>query len=434
MRILFATYPEKTHFLAMVPLAWALRAAGHEVRVASQPRLVDTITRAGLTAVPVGTDHGMDAVTKRFLAPEFAARHPALYAKVRWGRLPPFDLPEDPARLTWEALRDGQKEAVPGYRMANEPMVADLVAFARAWRPDLVFWEPVTYAAAIAARACGAAHARVLWSLDFFGRMRRHFLRLRRTRPEHDREDALGTWLAGLAGRYGVEFTEELLTGQFTVEQFPASLRMEVGLHSVPMRYVPYPGPAVIPGWLRHPPARPRVALTLGLSSAERFGGYSVSVRELLDGLAELDVEVVATVAESEQHKLTAVPPNARIVPFVPLPALLPTCSLVIHHAGFGTLCTTMLNAVPQLAIPEQEDALVSTLRVERRGAAVVRHVTELTGDFVREQARRLLAEPSFGAAAARLADEMLAMPTPAETVPELEKLAREHRAAQKIA
>ncbi len=36
MRVLFTTYAEKTHFLAMAPLAWALRTAGHEVVVASQ--------------------------------------------------------------------------------------------------------------------------------------------------------------------------------------------------------------------------------------------------------------------------------------------------------------------------------------------------------------------------------------------------------------
>lgn len=39
-----------------VPLAWALRTAGHEVRVAARPPLTDSITRAGLTAVPIGRD------------------------------------------------------------------------------------------------------------------------------------------------------------------------------------------------------------------------------------------------------------------------------------------------------------------------------------------------------------------------------------------
>ncbi|WP_051915552.1 hypothetical protein [Streptomyces aureocirculatus] len=58
-RVLFVLYAEKTHLFIQVPLARAFAAAGHEVRVASQPELVPEITRAGLTAVPVGRDHAM---------------------------------------------------------------------------------------------------------------------------------------------------------------------------------------------------------------------------------------------------------------------------------------------------------------------------------------------------------------------------------------
>ncbi|MGW7578886.1 hypothetical protein [Streptomyces sp. NPDC054765] len=54
MRVLFVTLAASPHFFVQVPLAWALRAAGHEVRVASQPDLMDTITAAGLPATPVG--------------------------------------------------------------------------------------------------------------------------------------------------------------------------------------------------------------------------------------------------------------------------------------------------------------------------------------------------------------------------------------------
>ena len=410
MRVLFVTYSERTHFLAMVPLAWALRTAGHEVRVATQPALVDTVVRAGLTAVAVGSDHAMDGVTRRFLAPGFARRHPDLYAKVRWGRLPPFDLPDDPAARTGPLLAAAQDEVVPGYRMANEPMLADTVTLARSWRPDLVLWEPATYAGAIAAEACGADHGRVLWCLDFFGRMRRDFRDRATGLP-----DALGSWVANAAERHGVAWSEELVTGRFTVEQFPASLRMDAGLTSVPMRYVPYPGPAAVPDWLWSTTTdRPRIALTLGLSATDRFGGYSIDVTATLAALAGVDVEVVATVADSQRHLLGAVPANARVVPFVPLPALVPTCSVVVHHAGFGTLCTTMAAGVAQLALPEQEDALVSARRVADRGAAVVHHVTETSPEVIREEVVRVLGEPSFGWAAGALREEMAEMPSPA--------------------
>src|SRR5439155_21515525 len=57
MRVLFTTFPLDAHLFSFVPLAWSLRAAGHEVRVASHPRLANSITAAGLTAVPCGVDY-----------------------------------------------------------------------------------------------------------------------------------------------------------------------------------------------------------------------------------------------------------------------------------------------------------------------------------------------------------------------------------------
>src|ERR1700690_1554447 len=55
MRVLFLTPPAiRSHLYIQAPLAWALRTAGHDVRVASQPDLIDDIMRTGLTAVSVG--------------------------------------------------------------------------------------------------------------------------------------------------------------------------------------------------------------------------------------------------------------------------------------------------------------------------------------------------------------------------------------------
>ncbi|MBR8745254.1 hypothetical protein DSY14_26735, partial [Nocardiopsis sp. MG754419] len=124
----------------MVPSAWALRTAGHEVRVASQPELGPDITAAGLTAVPVGRDHQLWRVLKA-------------QGKEYRARLPPFDRPATPgAEVTWEYLRDGYADVVPWWlRLVNDPMVEDLTEFCRWWRPDLVVWEPTTYAGAIAA-------------------------------------------------------------------------------------------------------------------------------------------------------------------------------------------------------------------------------------------------------------------------------------------
>ena len=53
MRVLLTTYAERTHFLMMVPLAWALRTAGHDVRVAVQPKLAGAVTGAAIVVAAV---------------------------------------------------------------------------------------------------------------------------------------------------------------------------------------------------------------------------------------------------------------------------------------------------------------------------------------------------------------------------------------------
>ncbi|MFI1169707.1 hypothetical protein ACH4UM_40765 [Streptomyces sp. NPDC020801] len=54
MRVLFTPSAATSHINTQVPLAWALRSAGHQVYVASQPNATSTITHTGLTAIPIG--------------------------------------------------------------------------------------------------------------------------------------------------------------------------------------------------------------------------------------------------------------------------------------------------------------------------------------------------------------------------------------------
>ncbi|MER5627791.1 activator-dependent family glycosyltransferase [Streptosporangium sp. NPDC002544] len=424
MRVLFAVNPGNSTFHPLVPLAWALRTAGHEVRVASQPAFAETITQAGLTAVPVGRD--LDIIR---LFQIYGLTAEQLEA-ARVGLPSPYDVAADPANATWRRMLDGYVDTVGGYNAENVPMIAGLVDFARRWQPDLIIWEPFTYAGPIAAKACGAAHARLLWSVDVFGIAREHFLRLKTEQPAHERADPLADWLGSYARKYGFAFDEDMTTGHFTIDQLPASLTAQADLPYVPMRYVPYGGPAVVPKWLSVPPERPRVALTLGLTATELFDGYALDTQDVLDSLGDLDVEVVATIAESEQEKLTRVPRNARLVPYVPLHALAPTCDVVVNHAGPGTALTTALHAIPQLALGYHFDEPILARRLAARGGALEIPYERATGRDIREAVLRLLAEPSFREGARDLRDEMHATPTPNQLVPHLEELTAKHRTA----
>ncbi|WP_174546522.1 activator-dependent family glycosyltransferase [Nocardiopsis dassonvillei] len=415
MRVLFATQAERTHFLGLVPLAWALRAAGHEVRVASQPHLESVAAGAGLPFTAVGRDHHFARISR----------------DGRADRHLDFDMAEDRDEvLTWDHLLQGYRGVVTWWwRTVNDPMFDDLVALCREWRPDLVVWEPSTYAAPVAAQACGAAHVRHLWSVDLFSRVRRTFLARMGEQPASQREDPLAAWLGARAARYGVDFSETLVHGRATIEQVPSPLRVDTPPHLdyLPVRYVPYNGRAVVPRWLRTPPARPRIGLSLGTTAALRLGGYTVDVATLLEGLAELDVEVVATLPASEQDKLGTVPDNARLVEYVPLHALAPTCAAMVTHGGPGTVLTGLAHGVPQLMSPNARmfDIPVLAGLVEEAGAGRVVDPDRLDAATVTAGVRDLLEDPRHTSAAHALRARMDAMPTPADLAHTLTGLTR---------
>lgn len=411
MRVLFAGLPEKSHVFTMVPLAWALTAAGHEVLMANAPSLTGAVTGAGLVAAPVGTDHGLHR--------EMAVARDSQDADVaNWSRLGYGDV--DHASLV-----ERYSISVPhGFARYNDPILDDLVALARDWRPDLVVRDPIAYAGGIAARACGAAHARLLWCADVYGQARRTFVELARDTPEDRRADPLADWIDERGAAYGVRCDEELLHGQFTLDTLPESLRPDVGLTQLSMRYVPYNGAAVQWDWLREQPKRPRVCVTLGRTNTEAYGGDYVDVAGLLRALSRLDADIVAALMPEQAEELHDLPANVRAVSGVALGTLLPTCSAVVHHGGWGTFSTALVNAVPQLALSTLvADQELRGRNLQDSGAGLFLHHSDAGPDRVTDLTRRLLEDPSFTDAARRLRDESAAMPTPHAVVPELERL-----------
>ncbi|MEU9336287.1 activator-dependent family glycosyltransferase [Streptomyces sp. NPDC048290] len=416
MRVLMTSLAVEAHFNGMVPLAWALRAAGHEVRVASQPALTEAITRAGLTAVPVGTDHVHNDLVR-----QLGAELTGFYRDIDFtGERGDDYLSLKGANTLLTATFYAQAN--------NDPMVDDLVAFARHWRPDLVIWEPFTFAGAVAARASGAAHARLLWGPDLFLRMRRAFRGQMDQLPEELHDDTLEEWLTWTLARFGRGFAEEVATGQWSIDQMPASVRLPLGQRTVPMRYVPYNGRAVVPEWLREPPGRPRICLTLGITSRDMAYPRLFSLDGLFDAVAELDVEIVATLTDAQRAELGRVPDNLRVVDFVPLHALLPECSAVVHHGGAGTWSTAAVCGVPQLVVADMWDNVHRARRLAELGAGLFLPPDELTPAGLRDGLERLLTKPSFQDDAARLRAEMLAAPSPGDVVARVEELTREHR------
>ncbi|WP_329378931.1 hypothetical protein [Streptomyces sp. NBC_01716] len=210
MRVSFAVFPATAHLHPVTPLAWALQSAGHEVRIVSPPEMADSISAVGLTPVPLGETVDLTAA-----APDIGPR---------------LDQVTRALSLTadthlWEILRRRVLPALAKYFPAgpaapgHRDMLDDIVEFARGWRPDLVLWDPAFPPAPVAARVSGAA-------------------------PVEDPQVAV---VRPMLERYGLEFDEETLLGQWTVDPMPARLRLPLGVRSVPVRWVPFNGSAAVP-------------------------------------------------------------------------------------------------------------------------------------------------------------------------------------------
>jgi glycosyltransferase (activator-dependent family) len=417
MRILFAAHAEKTHFFSMVPLAWALRTAGHEVRVATQPEMAETVTRTGLTAVPLGSDHRWKQVME-------ASQDEGWGGRVAEAVTHSANLGHD------ELLRFFDETTGRYFRTVNNDEFTDaLVAYARRWQPDLVVWEQFTWAGAVAAQVTGAAHARMLWGADVVTRTRNDFLDRLAELPEDRRTDPLRDWLTESLARHGAAYDETVANGQWTIDVGPPSHRIDNGLPVVGVRYIPYNGQAELPEWLAAEPSRPRVAVTAGVSVRGYFGFDMFSV-SALQAFAGLDIDLIATLLPAPGESVDMAPDNATVLDFVPMQGLLPTCSAVIHIGGAGIQSTAAYYGVPQLVLPGFWDTLVRADLLERSGAGISLPPGHITPDGVRDALVRLLEDPSYRTGAEALRKDLLSAPSPNDVVPVLEDLTARHKSA----
>lgn len=383
MRVLLTSWAWPSHFLPLVPLGLALRCAGHEVVVAGQPSLENTIRDSGLIAAVVGRDVDSAAIVREQmgLRPD---------ADGDWSR---------------KARTGKGAQALSMFATFADAMVDDLIDFGRAWGADAIVYETTTYAGPLAAAELGVPGVRHLLGLDFT-------YAAREFEPEV---------FGPLLDRLGLDGMDAL--GAVTVDPCPPSLQIpRDGLDPVRMRYMPSNGPGVVPSWLLEPPSRPRVCVTWG-TSLSQLGTHLFLAGDIARAIDDADIEVVIAIAKGQRDLLGEVPENARVVESLPLNLLLPSCDLLVHQGGQGTMLTGMALGVPQLVIPQMPDQWFTAKQFCGTGAgrSVVRE--ECTPERIRGEVAEMLRDRTIADAAGLLRKENDAAPPPAEIVPVIEGL-----------
>ncbi|GAA3457971.1 nucleotide disphospho-sugar-binding domain-containing protein [Dactylosporangium matsuzakiense] len=401
MRVLFIPAAVSSHHYPMVSLAWGFRSAGHEVYVAGQPPVVDSVVSTGLTAVPVGAAYD--------LLGGITAAADQVRAETGEGPAPTGDLSamSPAARHRYAELR-----TAPHVRAAAA-MAADLTGLARHWAPDLVVSDPITMVAPLVASVAGAPLVHHLWgpqpaSLPKFpgygAPLERWPLELLRLYREH-----------------GVTPRER--RGIATVDPGPASLQPASVPDRIAARYMCYNGPGALPDWLLAPPSRPRVVISWLTANTLTDTAAEHPVAALARAVGRLDVEVVVTVRAADRAALDIAQDRVRVVQDLPLNALMPGCAVAVNHGGTGTALTAACHGVPQVIAPYNPGLSLNAEALGASGAAIALPAASFDPQAVADAVATVLADEVYAKAADTLRAENQAQPTPIDVVRTIEDM-----------
>jgi MGT family glycosyltransferase len=103
--------------------------------------------------------------------------------------------------------------------------------------------------------------------------------------------------------------------------------------------------------------------------------GQTPMLQLLADVLGTLPARVVLTTGPSVDPATIEAGANTRVVQFVPHDQLFPHASLVVTHAGLGTVMSALSHGVPMLCVPMGRDQFFNAMRVEALGAGRTVHL-----------------------------------------------------------
>jgi UDP:flavonoid glycosyltransferase YjiC (YdhE family) len=164
----------------------------------------------------------------------------------------------------------------------------------------------------------------------------------------------------------------------------------------------------------RHPPL---VLVSLSTS----YQGQEDLLRRLVEGLAGLPIRVLVTTGFAVGLDLPAAE-NVEIRSWVPHESVLPATSLVVTHAGMGTVMTAMAHGVPLLCLPMGRDQHGNAARVEALGVGALL-ADSASPEAIAASAQEVLADANIAARASLFAEVIAATARRDEGVHELEAL-----------
>lgn len=391
MRVLVTSQVGSGHFHPLVPLALALREAGHEVAFAGTSGLRRDAERLGFPAFAAGIEPDDPAVLN-------------VVAEIR--KLPYWEVPVANHQRRWGGIH-------------ARAVARDLLALAERWRPDLYLRDSAEYGACVAAESLGLPHASV---------------RTTALSASWDRRHLLAAALNELRGAHGLAPDGDVLM-PFRYLQIvwgPPGFKPP-GESFAPNTELLRPalfdrtGDETLPEWVHRLPERPTVYATLGTV----FNDASL-LRAIVAAAEGLEANVILTVGRERDPAEFPGPPNLRVERYIPQSLLLPRCDLVVAHGGYNTVIAALDHGLPMVLTPVSADQPENAAWCSEAGLARVLPPGEQTVRSIRAAVRDVLANATYRARAEHVRDEMHALPGVEHAVRLLERVSGASRVSSR--
>jgi calicheamicin 3'-O-methyl-rhamnosyltransferase len=387
VRVLFTSMSAQSHIAPVLPLAREVARVGHDVVFATGPDAVAQVQGAGLEALPAGLS--FIEVRRRY----------ALASGSELAGLSPQE------RLEHLLLHGLIGIAAPA-------MLDDLLPFARTWQPDLVIRNLGEPAAEVIATAAGVPHV-----IHGFSSPKSSYFATAHRAGLAELYEGCGIDPPSGDSRLATPYLDiwpEGLHPQAEDWQYPNMWPLR------PENAIRLTTPAPRSAALDRLPYERTAYVTAGTTHNSTPGLLETMVAALHDEA----VNVVVTIGpDGNLDRFGPQPDNVRIERYIPQNTLLPHCDVVLCSAGAGTVLGALAHAIPLVVAPVATDQYEMAAQVEQAGAGRACSTQPLSPAAVRESFQEVNANPAYSAAAARLREQILSMPTPADLLPRLDEL-----------
>jgi UDP:flavonoid glycosyltransferase YjiC (YdhE family) len=407
-RFLFSTTAGYGHFHPLVPLALALKQAGHEVAFAVRPSLLPLVEASGFTVFPVGGDLAAD--------PEYQQVKAQL-------RTMPSGLEAE--LFSYPRLFGG---------IPSRIRTPHLVAIAQEWQPDMLIREAAEYPSLIAAEYLGLPHATVSIAAALRG-----MVIFEREVAAH-LDPVRHTW--GLAPDPDLKAPYRYLHLAYSPPTFSLQDVGYVDTQTIPRPIPPtthfirpdlfdQAGSESLPDWVERLPAtaQPIIYVTLGTEANNEPGMYPRVLQTIIAGLRDHPANLIVTLGrDKDPADFGPQPPNVYIERYIPQSLLLPRCDLIVMHGGSNTLLASLDVGLPMVVVPLIADQFFNAQIAQSLRLGQVVPLSQLTPDRIGAAAQEVLSNPIYRQNTTRLQAEMQALPGINYAVELVERVAAEHK------